>query len=99
MYLSGYEARGGEHIFRFGYVINNFPMIMKRSWHTEPECRDPLLAPIEVTVSHGRIIRYRRVAFSFGVSSQYVNFETEEDMPQRLGFPVSDGSLIYLEGF
>ena len=98
IYLSGYEARGGEHVFRFGYVINNFPMVMERSWQTEPECRDPLLAPIEVTVSHGRVIRYRRIAHSFGISDEIVYFDQTTSTLQNLGFPISGERVIYLEG-
>ena len=99
IYLSGYEARGGEHVFRFGYVINNFPMIMERDWRTEPECRDPLRSPIEVTVSHGRVTRYRRIALSFGVSDEVAYFETDTQARQNLGFPISGESVIYLERF
>ena len=99
IYLSSYEARGGEHIFRFGYVINNFPMVMEYRWYTEPECRDPLNAPIEITVSHGRVIRYRRIALSFGVSDEVAYFEAYLDAPHNLGFPISGEPAIHLKGF
>ena len=99
IYLSSYEARGGEHIFRFGYVIDNFPMVMQTSWQTEPGCRDPLIAPIEVTVSHGRVVRYRRIALSFGVSEQAAYFDIADAPVQNLGFPISAEPLIYLETF
>ena len=99
IYLSSYETRGGEHIFRFGYVINNFPMIMEGSWYTEPGCREPLLAPVEVTVSHGRVIRYRRIAHSFGVSDVVASFDAQTAAPQSLGFPISRVPMIHLEGF
>ena len=98
-YLSSYEASGGEHIFRFGFVINNFPMVMEERWYAEPRCRDPLIAPVEITVSHGRVIRYRRIAFSYSVSDDVSYFDITDIVPRGLGFPISSESVIYLERF
>ena len=99
IYLAGYEAIGGEHVFRFGHVINNFPMVMINSWPTEPGCRDPLTAPIEVTVSHGRVIRYRRIALNFNVSDDFSVFTPVSDFPISIGFPIINASVLHLKEF
>ena len=95
-WLKSYEAVGGEHVFRFGFVINNFPMTLENGWPTEPGCQDPLLAPIEVTVSHGRIIRYRRIAHSFEVSAQTSFFTRKSSDLLSLVFPISGEAIINL---
>jgi len=74
-YLAEYEVRGRETVFRFNYVIDNFPLRLKEPWLTGPNCENPLTHPIEVTTDHGRVIRYRRIAH---------NFETDRNILSRV---------------
>ena len=98
IFLMGYESRGREHVFRFNYVIGNFPFFMERNWPTEPGCRDPLRAPLEVTVAHGRVVRYRRIAYSFHVGEpSFMNLDASG--PISLGYPVSGEAPISLDVF
>jgi len=68
-FLSGYELRGRETVFWFGYVINNFPLVLSEPWYTGPGCTVPLIHPIEVVVDHGRVISYRKIAYNFIVDT------------------------------
>jgi len=69
VFLAGYESRGRENIFWFSYAIENFPLRIDAPWYSSSTCNDPLLFPIEIVVDHGRVIRYRKVAFSFMVDT------------------------------
>ena len=86
IFLEGYEIRGGNHVFRFGYVVDGFPLVIEGGFATMPGCREPLSAPIEVTVSHGRVIRYRRLAHTFGVSVAHSEFTQDASGHSAVGF-------------
>ena len=63
-FLTGFEARGEGYVFWFGYIVDNFPILMPAHWAvSSPE--DILPAPIEVIVERGRVVRYRKLAFNF----------------------------------
>lgn len=99
-FLAGYEIRGREYVFWFDYVINNFPLRFAEPWETGPSCRDALPHPIEVVVDHGRVVRYRRLAYSF-VADRRVNviFNTEvlpTNTPFSLAFPISQNQQLSL---
>ena len=101
IFLIDYDPSGTAHIFWFGYVIDNFPMFLSEPWHTEPDCRDPLIAPIEIVVDHGRVVRYRRLAYNF-VQGELLWFDPERlniGEPFILGFPISREPVIELEIF
>jgi len=64
-YLTGYEPRGAGYVFWFGYIIDNFPIIMPIDGWSVSSQEDILLAPIEVIVEQGRVVRYRRIVHNF----------------------------------
>ncbi|MCL2378468.1 MAG: hypothetical protein FWC77_04995 [Defluviitaleaceae bacterium] len=67
VFLTGFEARGTGYVFWFGYIIDNFPILMPDNWEvSSPE--DILPAPIEVVVEQGRVVQYRRLAHNFRLS-------------------------------
>ena len=98
-FLMGYDDSGREHVFWFGYVSDNFPLFLTEAWSTGPNCREPLVAPIEVVVDHGRVIRYRRLAFNFRQGSMSWFNPEVLDEPFILGFPISREGVIELEIF
>ena len=61
MYLADFREENGSRIFYFNYVVNNMPITMPENW---PE-NSPLTYPIVLTVDHGSVVRYRKVAFNF----------------------------------
>ena len=67
-YLAGYDDTH-ERIFWFNYVVGDFPLAQPMPWHTDPDCADPLPFPIEVRVENGRVLRYRKIPFNFGVDT------------------------------
>jgi len=101
IFLMNYEASGRVHIFRFGYVIDNFPLKLTDSWRTGPNCLDALSAPIEVVVDHGRVVRYRRLAYSFrpGGMAWFNPEALNIEEPFTLGFRISREPSIELEVF
>jgi len=97
-HLAGYENIGRGHVFKFGYTINNFPLELAE-WFTGPGCTNPLLHPIEITVDNGRVIRYRRVAFDFAVSSNTFVHAGAELLYEEttLGFSIGDRPFMRLQ--
>jgi len=95
-FLHSYELRGREFVFRFNYVINNLPLVFTGPWYSATHCRDPLLAPIEVVVDHGRVVRYRRIVHNFHLGTPAWADAIEGDYPFTLGFPISKDSQISL---
>ncbi|MCL2386007.1 MAG: hypothetical protein FWC89_00515 [Defluviitaleaceae bacterium] len=98
VFLRNYEQRGRENVFWFDYVIDNHPLILEEEWPTRPHCTDPLRAPIEVVVDHGRVVRYRRIVYTFRTSSTLTwKNAVEYDEFFTLGFPIGEGPDIGLE--
>ena len=97
IYFAGYDVRGSEYIFRFNFVFDNFPMIMISPWPTSANCNDPLYAPLEITVEHGRVVRYRRLAINFIPGSRQL-FNSEDpniDGEIRLGFVLDRNEISH----
>jgi hypothetical protein len=65
IFLAGYEVRGREHVFYFGYIVAGWGLVLGEPWQTREGCTEPLLHPIEVVVDHGRVVRYRRITHNF----------------------------------
>jgi len=101
VFLSHYETRGREHVFLFNYVIGNFPLVLTEPHLTMADCTDPLQAAIEVVVDHGRVIRYRRLAYNFHLGTEFgsLDFSTiNAETPIVLGFPIqTTGNTLSLE--
>ncbi|MCL1862499.1 MAG: hypothetical protein FWF78_02915 [Defluviitaleaceae bacterium] len=98
IFLRQHEPLGRAHIFWFDYVIDNRPLVLAEEWRTGPRCNDPLYSAIEVTVEHGRVVRYRRLAYNF-VSDGLVWMdaaEFERDGYFTLGFPLGSGPILEL---
>lgn len=95
-FLAGYEQRGRGYVFWFGYVINNFPMVMTEPWYTGPHCLSPLVHPIEVVVDHGRVVYYRKIAYNFDVNTRAVE-QPQEPTGHEFGFPIVSGIEIRLQ--
>ncbi|MCL2527405.1 MAG: hypothetical protein FWE42_03215 [Defluviitaleaceae bacterium] len=69
IFLMGYEPHGAGYVFRFGYIINYFPILMPDGWPvSSPD--DILLAPIEVYVEEGWVVFYRRLTHNFSLDTQ-----------------------------
>jgi hypothetical protein len=60
-YLDGYEAADGQHTFRFGYIVGGLPLPPSAGWPGLPELRHP----VEITVDHGTVVRYRKLVYHF----------------------------------
>ncbi|MCL2420294.1 MAG: hypothetical protein FWD03_00405, partial [Defluviitaleaceae bacterium] len=65
-YLADFREEEGQRIFYFNYVIDNTPLVMAQGqgWLRDFQLRYPVV----VTVSHGTVIRYRKLAFNFRVN-------------------------------
>jgi hypothetical protein len=101
IFLRNHDTRGRAHIFWFDYAIDNRPLVLTREWHTGAHCNDPLLAPIEIIVDHGRVVRYRRLAYTFSTGALSWKNSHEFDFAGHfsLGFPISEGPTIDLTIF
>jgi hypothetical protein len=62
-YLAGFREDEGQNIFYFNYVIGNTPLLMAEGWS------DQLSHPIIVTVDHGAVVRYRKLAYNFHIDA------------------------------
>ncbi|MCL1884866.1 MAG: hypothetical protein FWF81_14065 [Defluviitaleaceae bacterium] len=98
IFLRNHEPRMGANIFWFDYVIDNKPLVLTGEWLTSEHCMEPLLAPIEVIADHGRVVRYRRLGYTFS-SDEEATFVKEPPLVDgffSLGFPISDNAEINL---
>jgi len=98
IFLKGFEARGDGYVFWFGYILGYFPILMPDGWLVA--YGDVLPAPIEVVVSQGRVVLYRRLAHNFSLATDYqwltegaLNYEA---LLQGHEEPVLDLSLGYM---
>jgi len=90
-YLAGFREEEGKHIFYFNYVINNTPMIMQPNWPRGVNMPHPII----ITVDHGTVVHYRKIAFNFEAkqerstaSANFVNPENHEFI--LLGYRMGD---------
>jgi len=95
VFPTGFEARGEGYVFWFGYIVDNFPILMPGDWEvSSPE--DTLPAPIEVIVDQGRVVRYRRLAHNFIVSDAHSWLELDlEGLMGAIDGPIEGLSLGY----
>ena len=99
IFLRNHEPRGRENVFWFDYVIDNRPLVMMQPWYTSPNCTDPLFSPIEVVVENGRVVRYRRLAYTFQIgnlawlSTNVVDAATAAGEDFFLGFPIGESVI------
>jgi len=100
IFLTGFEARGSGYVFWFGYIVDNFPILMPDNWEvSSPD--DILPAPIEVLIDRGRVVRYRRLAHNFSIGDSHVwlgldleGFLESQERPLaglRLGYLMNSG--------
>ena len=92
-FLAGYDTRGRENVFWFDYAINDFPLVFTQYWHTSPDCTHPLRHAIEVVVENGRVIRYRKIPFTFEIdTSVHASLRLIAGAENRpLGFVIQPG--------
>jgi len=96
-FLAGYDIRGRETAFRFGYVVDNFPLVLTGPWYTGPDCTNPLLYPIEVVVENGRVVRYSKIVYNFMPDTGVVVRPQLSVLDgNRLAFPIDAGPHIRL---
>jgi len=107
LFLAGYEVRRSDHVFWFGYIIGNHPLLMPDGWVvSSPD--DILSAPIEVIVDQGRVVYYRRLAYNFNLDyndHEWVTLEFDnlqgvgnEDITNlRLGYYMRSARYLRLE--
>ncbi|MCL2839207.1 MAG: hypothetical protein FWE05_00410 [Defluviitaleaceae bacterium] len=100
-FLMDYDVAGTAHVFYFGLTVGDFPLWLEYSWYTGPNCREPLTAPIEVTVDHGRVVHYRRLAHYFHIDElSWFDMETLDiEEAFALGFPIVRGQETSLQPF
>jgi len=97
VFLAGFERYARETVFRFDYVIDNFPIILSQPWYTGPDCTSPLSHPIEVTVENGRVVRYRKIVYSFMPDRSISVRSPMADLSgNRLVIPFGEGPHINL---
>jgi hypothetical protein len=89
IYLRNHETRGRAYVFRFNYVIGNHPLVFTEEWFTRSRCNDPLTAPIEVIVDRGRVVRYRRIVYTFSAGGLAWKDLPDTNASFPLGFPIS----------
>jgi hypothetical protein len=92
-YLAGHETRGRTHVFWFNYIIggenNGFPLhVPAGGWGSSHE---PLPYPLEVVVDYGRVTRYRRLAYTFGLDAARQLMIRQSDM-----YPSEAGGRVVL---
>ena len=94
-FLAGYDMRGRENVFWFNYVVNDFPLMLAAYWYTNPDCTNPLRYQIEVSVDNGRIVRYRKIPFTFEIdmsvnASLYLTSSLDAEA-RSIGFVIAPG--------
>jgi len=62
IYLADYREEGSRHVFYFGFLVGGLPLT---SWGVGDMAG--LAYPVTVTVDHGTVVRYRKLAVSFHV--------------------------------
>ena len=65
-YLADFELEDGRHTFRFNYAVGNVPLSARNGWPDRAE----IVYPIEMTVDHGLVIRYRKLAYNFYIEGE-----------------------------
>ncbi|MCL2571725.1 MAG: hypothetical protein FWE11_04920 [Defluviitaleaceae bacterium] len=103
-FLMDFECRGIGYVFWFGYIVDNFPILMPDGWRVSSH-DDILTAPIEVVVEQGRVVLYRRLAHNFHINEsghRWINewdldfeglLDEEEIVDLRLGYTLRPGLL------
>ena len=100
-YLAGFREDRGRNIFYFNYVINNTPLIMPQNW----PLGSYLEHPIVITVDHGTVVNYRKLAFNFETNEELwgiasANFNNAADFDDvRLGFRIGGRDIELLHWF
>ena len=90
-FLAEYDMRGRENVFWFNYVVNDFPLVLTEYWYTNPDCTNPLRYQIEVSVDNGRVVRYRKIPFTFEIDRS-VNARLISGVENRpVGFVIAPG--------
>ena len=77
-FLTGFEERGTTYVFWFGYIVDNFPIMLPDGWRVSSQ-DDILPAPIEVVVDRGRVAMYRRLAHNFHPDDVHDRLELDLD--------------------
>ena len=90
-FLAGYDARGRENVFWFDYAVNDFPLVLTQYWHSGPDCTNPLSHFIEVVVENGRVIRYRKIPFTFEADTSVSASLISGILDRPIGFVIEPG--------
>ena len=90
-FLAGYDVRGRENVFWFDYAINDFPLVLAQYWYSSPNCTRPFLHAIEVVVENGRVIRYRKIPFTFEADTSTVASLISDAEDRPIGFVIEPG--------
>lgn len=86
-YLAGYESTGDVNLFLFNYLINDMPLVMPAHWPSKAENG----YPIEVTVDHGTVVRYKKLVYNFHI-------DESENLRGQLGYDGLMGSFYRVDG-
>ena len=96
IFLTGFEPRGAGYVFWFGYIVNNFPILMPYGWAVSSPT-DILPAPIEVVVEQGRVVFYRRLAHNFHSDGHvWLDFNLDAFLERQPDGVINDLALGYL---
>ena len=79
-YLVDYREEDGQRVFYFNYVIGDTPLIMSQNWVRDFQLRYPIM----ITVSHGTVIRYRKLAFNFYIDKE-IQLSARADFNNLMG--------------
>ena len=97
VFLSGFSSEYGKNIFYFDYVINNTPLVMPYNW--------PITHPIIITVDHGTVVNYQKIAFNFHTNEQVwgvatADFRNIQSFDYvRMGFRIGNRNIEHLHWF
>ena len=65
-YLADFREEYGQRIFYFNYVIGDIPLIMPQNWPRGSQLSHPVI----ITVDHGIVVRYRKLAYNFHIDEE-----------------------------
>ena len=76
------ERSESRHVFYFNYVIADMPLVMCGEW---PE-NSGLIYPIEVTVDHGTVVSFKKLAFNFHIEENVTFIGEMDEILQQMVF-------------
>jgi hypothetical protein len=94
-YLTGYEEDDNQALFYFSLLVNGFPIRLSKNMDMQ--------APIEISVSDGVVINYKRYVFNYETQDakgieMNINFDELVESDLFYNIDKTDISSLYIEG-